>query len=312
MADETVVTDTPAAPVDAAPVDTAPVAPPVADGAPVDTAPVDADPALLALEEAMKAGLPADDPADVPAVTPEAAVAPQFEGLLKVSPFVTAPEHVEAAVRAADEVWKVATGQLPARNLLEGMRGSNPEGYNAVIQDLTGYIEAVTDKKFGGAPDTPPDPVQARLAEIERGIQQDKETRQQAIYAQQMTRANGIAMEAVTKAAKGTAFEGSEAYLLQQCASKVGIPEKDMVQALIEGKTETLTKALKAVQKEETVRLKKYNENLIRNYRTLKNAVPATPGAPAIGKPATGQAPPYKPGETATQYATRVWNSGQF
>jgi hypothetical protein len=307
MADETQA----AVPVDATPVASAPVdtpAAPVVDETPVATPPVEATASLSDLEEAMNAGFPADDTADASQAAEQPAIAPDFQQVLGISEFVKSPEHVQAAVRAADEVWKVATGQVPARTMLEGMRAANPGGFERVVGDLVPYLEQVTGKKFGGAPDAPPDPNQARLDAIEARFAKEENDRQQAAYVQQMTKARDVATETITKLTKGTAFEGNEAYLLQQCAAKTNVSEKEMVDMLLRGFTKPLESALKTVQKEEAARIKQYNDKLIQNYRKLKNAVPATKGAPAA---AAKTAPAYLPGETPAQFATRVWNSGQ-
>lgn len=307
MADETQVAAVEAPPAATpAPVETP--APPVTTETPV-TPPVEtAQPTLSDLEEAMRAGLPADE-TETPVAPPvEATPAPEFQQMLGISEFVKTPEHVQAAIRAAHEVWQVASGKLPASQMLEAMRTANPQGFQAIFDNLTGYIEQVSGKKLGGAPEASTDPVQQRLNAIEAQFKQQEDTRKQAVVQEQTTQARTVAMDVVSKLVKGSAFEGSEGYLLQRCADMTNVQPTEMVGMLLRGFTKPLETALKAVQKEETARLQRYNDTLIKNYRTLKNAVPATKGGPAESKPAG--APPYLPGETAAQYATRVWNSG--
>ena len=82
-----------------------------------------------------------------------------------------------------------------------------------------------------------------------------------------------------------------------------------LTQELLSGKTETLNKVLKAVQKDEIAVLKQYNANLIKQHRTLANGVPATKGG-AVKAPAGSTAPPRKVGESDIAYATRLWESG--
>lgn len=296
MADETVIAASPEAPTvePTTPVET-PATPEVAP-------PVDAQPTLSDLEEAMKAGLPADEP-ETPA-DPQQQAAPEFQQMLSISEFVKTPEHVQAAIRAADEVWKVASGQLPASQMLEAMRAANPNGFQGVFNDLAAYVERVSGKKLGGEAPESTDPVQQRLNAIERQFQEQEQARQRAIQEQQTTQARTVAMDLVTKAAKGTAFEGDEAYLLARCADMTNVEPQQMVDMLLRGFTKPLESTLKAVQKQESARLKRYNDNLIKNYRTWKNAVPASKGAPAESRPQGDLS--YKPGETPSQFAVRV------
>jgi hypothetical protein len=256
----------------------------------------------------MKAGLPADEPDTTPATPEQQQAAPEFQQMLSISPFVKEPQHVEAAIRAADEVWKVASGQMPASQMLEAMRAANPQGFQSVFQNLASYVEQVSGKKLGGEPAKTDDPVQQRLNAIESQFRQQEETRQNAIVQQQTDAARTVALDTVTKITKGSAFEGDETYLLARCAEKINVDQAEMVKMLNRGFTKPLESALKAVQKEETARLSRYNERLIKNYRTLKSAVPGVKGpTPSAAGTAT---PAYKDGETATQFATRIWNSG--
>lgn len=298
--------ETAVAPVETAVVEATPSGT-ISDAAPDNAAQTtETDPALSALEEAMKAGLPAEEAAEAQ----PAAVAPEFSKVLGLSEFVKAPEHVESAIRAADEVWKVASGQASATSLLEGMRAANPEGFQKVINDLVPYIEQMTGSKFG-APPAETDPVQERLNAMEQRFAQEEQRRQDAIYQQQVSKGYEVAKGAVTTALKGTAFEGDENYVLAQCANKVGIPENEMVQKLLAGKTDELLAAVKAVQKDETARLKKYNENLIRNYRKLKDGVPATAAGKGLAPaPKNAATPAKKEGESDMAFAQRLWKEG--
>ncbi len=84
------------------------------------------DPYLL-LQEAMKSQL-GDEPAPEATKTEETPAIPaELQNVFNVSDFVKSPQHVEQAIRAADEVWKVAAGQVPASSMLEGMRAANPQ-----------------------------------------------------------------------------------------------------------------------------------------------------------------------------------------
>lgn len=302
-----------APPVSADPVPSADPTPVSTDPAPaVDPTPTDPNDPMSALEAAMAAEL-SEDPAPVDPAAPvdPVAVPDAFRQALSISEFVKGPEHVEQAVRAADEVWRVATGQIPARTMLEGFKETNPQQYQAILQDLTGYIEQVTGKSFGAAPETPPDPRDARLSAIEQRFQQEEQQRQTAQFNQQITRAREVGMNFLTEKAKGTFVEGQEQYIWNQIGAKADVTPEQMTQMLLTGKTEKLEAAFKAVQKDEATRLKAYNANLIKKHRTLGGAVPAVKGAPQGNRNASSEYDAYLPGETSVQYATRQFNKGK-
>lgn len=295
--------------------DPAPSALPDADAsAAADPAPDANDPYSL-LEQAMRAelGEPATPETPKPGEAKPgegepAQVPEQFAAALAMSDYVKSPEQLQIAVSAADEVWKVAAGQLPARTLIEGFKSTNPQQYQAIVQDLTSYIEEVTGKKFGDGPALPPDPNQARLDAIEQRFAQEETIRQQQAWNQQVAVARTKANEFLSSKVKGTFAEGEEGYLLAQIGNKAGIPEQQMVQMLLKGDTAQLEAAYKAVVKDESARLQRYNQNLIKKHRTLSSAVPAVKGGSASTASNADLAP--KPGETAIQHATRLWNSG--
>lgn len=260
------------------------------------------------LEQAMQSQL-GDENATEGASTPETPQIPGgFENALSISEFVREPQHVEQAIRAADEVWRVAAGQQPVTSLLEGMRSANPTGYEKIVRDLIPYIEQITGKKFGADPAAPPDPRDQRLSALEQQYRAEQQQRQQQAYQEQVNVARSIANDFLAQTLKGTFAEGNEAFVLAQCAGKAGIPEQQMVQQLLAGNTKPLETALKAVQKEETARLRKYNENLVKQYRTLKTSVPGVKGTGASKGDPNEEA--YRPGETAIEYATRRFNAG--
>ena len=253
--------------------------------------------------------LAAEDAVDPNAPDPQAAqpVPAEFEAALTISPFVRDAATVQQAVRAADEVWKVATGELPARTLIEGIKDANPAQYRAIIEDLIPYIEGVTGTKFGGKAGDPVDPVAQLRAEIEQGKQQEQQQREQAVYQQQVGQASKVALGKVSEMLKGTFAEGNEAYFLAQCASRVNMPEQQMVRELLAGNTKPLEAALKAVRRDEVTRLKAYNENLIKSRRALAGSVPGTKNTPVTtAAPASAK----RPDESVTAYATRLWKEG--
>lgn len=292
----------------------APVSDPVAATSdPVaDVVPSDPNDPMTALEAAMAAELGEDAPVDPAAPVAEQPQVPDaFQQALTISEFVKSPENVAQAVRAADEVWKVASGQLPVSGLLESMRGANPQGFETVMAGLIPYIEQITGKTLGGTPETPVDPRDARLQAIEQRFQQEEQTRQNAAFNQQITKAREVGMNFLTEKAKGTFVEGQEQYIWNQIGAKAGVTPEQMTQMLLTGKTEKLDAAFKAVQKDEATRLKAYNANLIKKHRTLGGAVPAVKGAPQGNRNANSEFPAYLPGETSVQYATRLFKEGK-
>jgi hypothetical protein len=284
----------PAAPSDPAVAPVNPNAPPSDPAAPPDLAGLQAEIDRLAAENAE----PPVDPNSAPTVPGQ--LPQEFQN---ISPFVTDSASGERAIRAADEVWKVATGELPARTLVEGIREANPAQFQAIVNDLIPYLEQVTGKKFGGEA-TPVDPVEKLRSEIAQKEQKQAEAQQQAVYQQQMGQAREVATGKITELLKGTFAEGNETYFLQRCAEKVQIPEATMVRELLAGNTKPLEAALKAVQRDEIVRLKQYNDNLIKKGRNLANSVPATKQTPAS---AISPGAKRLPGESITEMATRLW-----
>ena len=95
--------------------------------------------------------------------------------------------------------------------------------------------------------------------------------------------------------------------MLQQAGAKAGIPQEQMVEMLLQGKTDKLEAAFKAVQKDETARLRAYNANLVRQHNTLKNAVPASKGAPVSASKVANGVLPRKAGESDVEYGLRIW-----
>lgn len=301
------VVDAPAV-SESAPVSADPVAP---SDSVADPIPSDPNDPMAALEAAMASDLGDDAPVDPAAPVETPAVPEAFQQVLGISEFVKSPESVAQAVRAADEVWKVASGQLPVSGLLESMRGANPQGFETVISGLIPYIEQVTGKSFGGTPETPVDPREARLQAIEQRFQQEEQTRQTAAFNQQITKAREVGMNFLTEKAKGTFVEGQEQYIWNQIGAKADVTPEQMTQMLLTGKTDKLEAAFKSVQKDEATRLKAYNANLIKKHRTLGGAVPAVKGAPQGNRNASSEFPAYLPGESSVQYATRLFKEGK-
>lgn len=324
MAEDTAVVETPVIDAPAA------VETPAATDVTQDVTPQTSDSSdpMAALQAAMDSEFPADAPATEPEGN-QAAPAAEFAPLLGISGFVREPQHVESAIRAADEVWKVASGQLPARALLEGLKSANPQQAEAIAADLREYLgvpaqsvnpldalkqsnpqvyAAIADyyqKQTGKSLDAAADPRDARLAQIEQQFAQQEQQRQQEAWQGQVRAADEAAHAFLDEKLKGTFLEGSNDHLIGLMAQKLGKNLNQSMQEVLQGNTKSLEKVLREVQKEETARLKKYNENLIKKHRALANGVPAVKGAPVKSEPGS---PAYKEGETAIQYATRLWN----
>lgn len=298
------------------------------------------------LESAMKAGFPEEQPPAGQQPPAEGAIPEQFQAALSISPFVTSAESVQNAVRAADEVWKVATGEVPARQMLEGFKQANPQQYQAIVNDLADYISQVTGKTFGGQPQASPfdalktshpqvhaavmdfvkknagvelgaapDPRDARLSAIEQQFATEQQVREASAWNQKVAAAGKSASEFAVKTLANTFADGmAEQWLapngpVWQKAIQLGISEQQMMGELGSGKTALLEKAIRAVQKDKAAEIKAYNANLIKQHRALAGGVPAVKGGQSVS--AAGAASTRKEGESDIDYATRLWKEGE-
>jgi hypothetical protein len=264
-------------PVEAAPVETTPTETPVV-----------ADPAAAAPEpndlEAYLAEQLKDEPAPV---DPAAPVAPsdEFKQVLSLSEYVKEPAHVEAAVRAATEVWEVANGKVPASTMLEGMRAGNPQGFEKVVGDLIPYIEQITGKKFGAADaNAAPDPVAELRAEIAAQNQQAEQQRQQADYARTVNQVAPTFRKAISETLGKQFGEGHEEYFIGRISQIV--PEAKMVEALVKGDMKPLESAMKQVKMEELKRFKSYSDAITKQSKEFRKSLPAAKGGSVVTPPA--------------------------
>jgi hypothetical protein len=290
---------------DPAPVATAdPAAPTVDPAAPVVDA-VDPNDPLASLTADIDKLAEADvvDPAAAPEV---GAVPPEFQEALQLSPFVTNPAQVQQAVRAADEVWKVASGELPASSLFEGLKGANPQRYQEIVNEAAQYIEQVTGKKFGGE-QAAADPVEQLRQEILQKEQAREQAHQQQQFQIQSAQANKVAGEFIATQLKSTLFEGNENYFIERMMSKLQSPQESMKEVLA-GNMRTVEAAMKAVRKEEVARFQQYTKNFIKQRGNLAKTVPATQLTPKAAVTADAK---MLPGETKTQFATRLWEQSK-
>lgn len=335
MAEETVVA--PETQVDAAPA--AAEVTPAATETPAATPETPQDDLFGALDSL----LPKDDapaaPEGTPEGTPEAQIPEQFQQMLGISDFVKTPEHVQSAIQAADEVWKVATGQLPARTMLEGFRQANPAQFQAISADIADYLQAqgliqapqnpleglkathpqvynavaqFVQQQTGKALEAAPDPYHQRISDLEQTIAAEREEKEVAAYNAQVDAARSKASEWLGNTIKGTFAEGlTDRYiapngLLWQKAQQMQIPAEKVMGELLSGKTETVEKLWKAVEKDEAAIIRKFNANLVKQHNALKNGVPATKGAPVKKASSDSEFPPQNPGESTVDYGVRL------
>lgn len=262
----------------------------------------------------MDAQLGKDEPAAPGSPGEPVAIPEAFQQALSISPFVQTPEHLQQAVAAADEVWKVASGQMPASQMLEGFKANNPQAYQSIVNDLVPHL--FTSPEAGSVirqllaangfvkSDQPPDPVQQLRSEVEARYAADEQVRQTQQWNEQVTAARGKAMEFLSASAKGTAFEGIEDTIMRMSADKVGVPAQEMVRMLLEGKTGPLEKAFKEVKTELGGLVKRINANMIKQHRALAGGVPAVKGSSRV-RTAPDEMKAL-PGETTAQTVKRL------
>lgn len=284
MADEAVLDATPvdSTPVDAAPVDTA-----VPD-APVDATHPDGTTPAVDPNEAMWGDLkdePATDPNAAP-VIPE-----EYSKALSISEYVKEPAHLEQAVRAAQEMWDVQTGKVPATALFEGMRQSNPQQYEKMmLEQVIPYVEQITGKKLGETAPVDPNSPEALRAELERIKQQpliEAQQRERQAYVSRAEEAGGKHIETLIKSGNGI-FDGDVQAAVQAVGAqfaKLGVSPDDVMKQVMSGNMTTLEKAYKAAERAETLKAKAYSDRIRARYQSLKNSVPktGTSTAPAPG-----------------------------
>lgn len=312
---------------------------PAADPVAQPTEPADSVDAPFAdLDAAMSAVLPQDEPAQATTDGQTAQVPEEFQAALSISPFVKDAQTLQQAVLAANEVWSVAAGQIPARNLLEGIKQADPQGYESIVADLKDYlgvqgqqnqapnpIEALktanpavfnainqyVQQQTGQTLDAPQDPRDARLAALEAKYAEEQQQREIEAHNAQVEAASKKASEFMAQTIKGTFAEGLQdrflapgTGLLWLKAMQLNIPADRMQAEILSGKTDTLKKVWSAVQKDEIHALRQYNKNLIAQHKKLANGVPGVKGAKVESK--TNGLPEYKDGETPGQYAVRI------
>jgi hypothetical protein len=216
-----------------------------------------------------------------------AAVVPEpMAKAMSASEYIKEPAHLEIAVRAADEVWNVAAGKVPAHTMLEGIRSRDPQQFEKIVHEsLIPYIEHLTGKKLGGG-DAAPDPVaemQAKIRELEQRPALEAQRRQQEQQQNHAESVSRTAVEGFIKTGSGI-FDGATDDALNALAMqlpKLGIQPAAMMQEVLSGKTTLLETAYKAAEKSEMLRVKAMTQRLVARSKALRGAVPASKGAPA-------------------------------
>ena len=278
------------------------------EGQPADQAAADPSEAMwgdLTADEAAAAG---DPHAAQPHALPES-----VQKALGLSEYVREPEHIEAAVKTAAEVWDVVAGKSPASALLEGLRGQNPQQYEKVIrEDIIPYIEHITGQKFGSGEATPPDPLkamQAELAELKNRPQIEAQQRQQQQEIRNAYAATEQTLTPLIEKGNGV-FEGDMQGAMTAIAAqlpKLGISNAQLQKEVLSGNMANLEKAYKAAEKAKTLEVKAYADRIKGRYTKLKGAVPAAKGAPAAAAASGTDAP-----DMTTQAGRAKWMADQF
>lgn len=233
---------------------------------------------------------PAADVPDPNAAAP--AVSEAMQKAFAVSEYVKDESQVENAIRAADEVFNVQLGKIPAHQMLEGFRARSPEQFEKVVRDsLIPYIEHLTGQKLGGAQGEAPDPLKTLQAEVERlkGEPARMEAERQAVadrnQADTLTNSH---VEGLIKASSGVFDDATNDAINAMAAQlpKLGINPNQLMADVRAGKTADLDRAFKAAEKAQLTRLKTMGGRLIARSKTLKAALP-----PGKGNPAAAAAP---------------------
>lgn len=213
----------------------------------------------------------------------------EFQEVLGISEFVKEPAQMAQAVRAADEIWGVEAGKIPAHQMLEGFRARNPEGFSKIVQEnLIPYIEQITGKKLldpGVAPASEKTPEQQRIDAIEQRFQDQHRVEQNRVIQQQVGQAHGILLQKADDAFKGTFLEGKAKDYLQQLAPHMGMSDEQATKAILAGNTAMIDKAVKSLVAHKEAEGRAYASWKIKESKTLRSALPAGKGNPRTGEP---------------------------
>lgn len=233
-----------------------------------------------------------DPEPETPVVDPNAPIAtvpPEFQQAMGISEFVKDPTQLAGAVTLADQVIKVQNGQAPVSGLMENFRAQNAPAFEKMVREnLIPYMEQITGMKLmdpATAPATEKSPEQQRIDALEAQWNQQQQTQQQAAYQQTVQRASGVLIQAADNALKGTFLEGKGKDLAAQLAPHMGMTEAQAVQALNNGNTAMVDKAVKAVMAQKEAEGRAYAKWKINESKTLKAGLPAGKGNPRTAAP---------------------------
>jgi hypothetical protein len=221
---------------------------------------------------------------------PPPAVSEAMTKAFAVSEYVKDESQVENAIRAADEVFQVQLGKIPAHQMLEGFRARSPEAFERIVREsLIPYIEHLTGQKLGGAQAAAADPMatmQAELNHLKGQPQRDEEQRVATANRTEADTATRTHVEGLIT--KGTGiFDGATDDAINAMAAqlpKLGIDVIKLMNGVRTGAQsaiQDLERAYKAAEKEEMARVKAMGTRLIARSKQIKAALPPGKGNPA-------------------------------
>jgi len=207
---------------------------------------------------------------------------------LELSPYINSPEALQGAVQDSHLLWDVINGQVPAGKILAGLETSNPQAWQNIVNGLAQYISEKTGFQFvdpKNAPQSQPDPVQARIDAIEQQFRTQQEERESQLLTQRAVQSQRVLLNHLGEALKGSFLEGEEASVLSQLGQKIGDPIK-AIEAIEKGDFKSIESALKAVKKDEAERYNRYAKRIAAQRKGVANALPKVdnPGSVATRK----------------------------
>ena len=221
---------------------------------------------------------------------PAAAVPEEITRALAVSEYVKDASHLENAVRAADEVFQVQLGKIPAHQMLEGFRAREPQQFEKIVREsLIPYIEHLTGLKLGGAAAAAADPMVTMQQELDHLKGQPQRDEEQRVATANRNEADTLTRTHVEDLiTKGTGiFDGATDDAITAMAAQLktlGIDANKLMAGVRAGATsaiQDLERAYKAAEKAEMAKVKTMGIRLIARSKQIKAALPPGKGNPA-------------------------------
>jgi hypothetical protein len=209
---------------------------------------------------------------------------------LELSPYINSPESLQGAVADSHLLWDVINGQQPAGNMLEGIKTSNPQAWQNVVNGLAQYIQQQTGYAFVDPNALPQqeniDPVQSRLNAIEQQFRQQEEAREAQLLQYRAQQAQGALLNHLGDALKGTFLEGEEGQVLAALGQKLGGDHTKVIESIEKGDFKSIDSALKAIKREETERYNRYVKRIASQRKAVANSLPKVdnPGSTSVRK----------------------------